>query len=192
MKDPYSLVASIRIPGTKFRLVDIWHCDRGHTDGACGWSYPRLTEKQRRAMRDLGFWEAREKHYLRYPFKIYTADLAEREALYRALILTISRVLRIRISYEEAATIASERCGLGGYDGLDRIFCWVPGYHSNSPKDRDDDRSQHWAQTCAGIARGLLARRRPWWRHPRWHIHHWRFYVPALVRLSPRLDPLRH
>jgi hypothetical protein len=125
-------------------------------------------------MRDLGFWESRERHFLRYPFKKYTADVADRETLYRGLVLLVARVLHLNVSYEHAAKMAAERFAVGGCDGLDGTFCWLPGYHSNSQEDRLDDRAHHWAGICGGIARELLRAKRRWWQHPRWHVHHWK------------------
>jgi hypothetical protein len=175
MKDPYTLVADLR-------FMQIWHRDKHGADGACGWTYPRLSEEQRRACKDLGFWEARERHYLRYPFKQYTADLADRVVLYRSLLILVARVIRVNLTVSEAESITAETFSVGGVDGPDRMFCWVPGWHSNNPEDSPDDRARYWSQQVASIARDLLKRKRPWWRHPRWHLWHWRFHVPLLRR----------
>lgn len=175
MHDPYTLVADLR-------FVQVWHRDaRGH-DGACGWSFPHPTDEQREALKNLGFWEGRERHFLRYAEKEHRGDLAERETLYRAAVLLVARVLKLRMSFDEAAKIASLKFAVGGCEGADGLFCFLPGYHSNYPEDRDEDRADRWTQICWGIARSLLAQRRRWWQHPRWHIHHWRLHVPLLHR----------
>jgi hypothetical protein len=173
MHDPYTLVFC-------FLGVQVWHRDAHGSDGACGWSYPHLSAKQSQACKDLGFWEARERHFLRYPFKSYSADVADREALYRALLLTIARVIRVPLSIDEATKIASEKNGLGGCEGIDHVFCFVPGYHTNYKEDTPEGRADHWTQVCHSIARSLLRMKRRWWQHPRWHFWHWRFSVPAL------------
>lgn len=172
MHDPYSLVCDLR-------FLQIWHRDAGGSDGACGWCFPRLTDKQWQALKDLGWWEGRERRFLRYPFKSYAADVADRETLYRAAILIVARVLRVRITFDEAAQIAAEKFGVGGTEGPDGLFCWVPGYHCNG-EDNAERRAEYWTQQCYAIARGLLRSRRRWWQHPRWHIHHWRLHVPVL------------
>lgn len=176
MKDPFTLVCDLRV-------VQVWHRDKGGRDGACGWSYPQLTEQQRKACSTLGFWEARERHYLRYPFKTYTADVADRHVLYLALVMTVARVIQVKVSIEEASVITAEAFGVGGVEGLDGIFCFVPGYHSNNKEDRKEDREQHWSGICCSVAREILRRKRHWWQHPRWHVWHWRFHVPLLSKL---------
>ena len=192
MKDPYTLVAAIRTPwGTP--LIDVWHKDPGgfSNDDSCGWSWPRLTEQQWSRMRDLGFWEGRERHYLRYPGKAHLTDLGERQGLYLALVLTVARMLGINMRYDDAAKIAAEKAGRGGFDGLDTVFCWLPGYHTNRTEDLAEERADHFARICSGVAREILRRRRHWYRHPRWHMHHWRLTfhpwrrLAAAVRKSP-------
>lgn len=175
MHDPYTLVADLR-------FVQIWHRDKGGHDGACGWSFPHLSKQQALACKSLGHSESRENHYLRYPTQSHVEDVADREALYRALLLTVARVIRVPLKYEDAAKEAAEKSGLGGFDGLDRIFCFVPGYHTNFKQDRPEHREEYWGRTCHGIARGLLLRNRKWWQHPRWHIWHWRIHVPVFRR----------
>lgn len=187
MHDPNSLAFSIRVGN--FHIADVWHVDpcRGSSDDSCGWIYPRLTTEQHATMRDLGWWEGRERHFLRYPFKTYQADVADREALYRAAILMVARMLGIRISFDEAATMAAHRFSVGGTEGPDGLFCFVAGYHSNYPKDRREDRARVWQATCTSIARELLRKRRRWWQHPRWHVGHWKVTFPALRRTLAKI-----
>ena len=178
MHDPCTVAFDIRTPwGSSF--ITVWHVDpcKGGSDNSCGFGFPRLTERQSQAMKDLGWWEGRERHFLRYPFKEYRAEVADREALYRAAILGVARALRLRMSFEEAAKMASEKFAVGGVEGPDRLFCFLPGYHSNYKDDRDEDRADIWRGQCAAIARTILFRRRRWWQHPRWHVHHWKIQI---------------
>lgn len=186
MHDPVTLAFTIRIG--RHVLANIWHVDpcRGASDDSCGWSYPRLTDAQHRRMKELGWWEGRERHFLRYPYKEYRADVADREALYRAAILLVARVLDVRMTFDEAAQMAAEKFGVGGCEGPDRLFCFLPGYHANYAEDRAEDRADVWRQQCTAIARLILLRRRRWWQHPRWHVWHWHITVPALRRFFPR------
>ena len=183
MHDPYSLVFD-------FGFGAIWHRDKNGADGACGWCYPRLSEKQAKAMKDLGFWEGKERHFLRYPGKVNQASITDRETLYRALLLLIARMLRIKLTVEEATLIAAEKNSVGGVDGMDRMFCFEPGWHTNRREDNEEDRREYWTGVCHGIARGLLRRKRRWYQHPRWHFWHWRISIPALNRRFG-WDPLK-
>lgn len=175
MHDPYTLIADIG-------PVQLWHRDKNGHDGACGWCYPQLTDRQRQACKDLGFWEGSERHYLRYPYKEYKADYADRVLLYRSLVLLVARVIRVKLTVDEAEAFVAEKFAVGGCEGPDGLFCFVAGYHSNYPEDRDQDRAEHWSRQCASVAREILRRKRPWFRHPRWHVHHWRINVPAFRR----------
>lgn len=174
MHDPYTLIADLNV-------VQLWHRDAKGHDGACGWTFPKLSDEQRKALDGLGWWEGRERHFLRYPFKTYSADVADRETLYRAAILMVARVLRVKMSFDEAARMAAEKFGVGGTEGPDRLFCWLPGWHCNG-EDSPEKRAEHWSRECYAISRELLRQRRRWWQHPRWHIHHWRIHVPAFRR----------
>ena len=180
MHDPETLAFSLYLG--RFNLLNVWHVDpcRGASDDSCGWTFPRLTTAQHQAMKDLGWWEGRERHYLRYPFKQYRAEVADREALYRAAILLVAKALRVRMSFGDASTMAAERFGVGGCEGPDRLFCFLPGYHTNHADDRAEDRADHWRQECTAIARLILLRHRRWWQHPRWHFWHWKLTFPGL------------
>jgi hypothetical protein len=195
MFDPMTLAFDVRLPfGKRRTLFMIWHndpCKGGGGDDSCGWSYPRLNDKQRQAIKDLAFWEGRERHYLRYPFKTYPGDIADREVLYRALILLVARVLQLDISFDQAAKMAALKFAVGGCDGADGTFCYLAGYHSNYKEDRQEDRQQHWQGVCMGIARQILSDRRKWWQHPRWHVRHWKIHIPAVKFVMEKLGTAR-
>jgi len=93
------------------------------------------------------------------------------------MILLVCRVLEIRFSWDQASRMASESIHIrtGGKAG--DCFCFVPGYHTNSKEDAEKYREDHFCGILYGIARNILAEKRPWYKHPRWHIHHWRLQI---------------
>ena len=190
MFDPQTVAFSIRAPwfrrwpdGTRYHpeMITIWHVDpcKDGSDDSCGFSYPKLTKKQRARLRDFAFDEGSNPYFLRAETRHWEGSPTDGETLYRALVLLAARALRIRMSLEEATVFAIERVHNGGFEGAASAFCWVPGYHCNG-SDSPDKRREQLAGAMAGIARELLRRRRPWWRRPRWHVHHWRLQVIPL------------
>lgn len=171
-----------------FGFVQIWHkdpCSDG-SDDSCGWSYPKLSEDQRKAMRNLGFWEGQERHFLIHAAKENPGDRLLNESMYRSQILMVARVLGIKMSFDAAAKMAAEKNAMGRCDGMKRMFCFLPGWHTNYTEDRVQDRVDQWAQSCMSVARQLLLARRPWYRHPRWHVYHWRITSRTLARIFRR------
>lgn len=179
MFDPDTLVASIPLPFTRgrVRIADIWHhdpCTDG-SDDSCGWSFPKLTEDQRRQLRYIAQTEAKQRRFLVSPTKEWCGSALEAETLYRGMVLLVACMLRIRMTAEQA-TLYAARKTTGNpdiFNGSDAL-CFLPGYHTNYSEDREDLREDVALQRFCGIARSLLASRRRWWQHPRWHVHHWR------------------
>lgn len=80
-------------------------------------------------------------------------------------------------------------------DGSDDSCGWfIRGRHlSKADKDlahrlitQEGDNLRHWFKArdddeaigqCLGVIAALRRRERPWWRHPKWHVWHWRFQV---------------
>jgi len=162
--------------------VTLWHRDKHGRDGACGWSYPHPNEEQAKAIKSLGFWEGREKHYLRYAEKSHSGHFADRMAMYRCLVALVAKVCQIKAKPALIDEIVTQQFQVGGVDGPDRLFCFLPGYHTNYTEDLPEKRAEYFAGFCRGIARELLRKTRPWYRHPRWHVWHWRIHVRGLSK----------
>lgn len=47
----------------------------------------------------------------------------------------------------------------------------------------DTSREERISSMAATIYGWILRETRPWYRHPRWHVHHWRLQVPFLKEL---------
>ena len=184
MHDPMSMIGEwprygtwlYRLIGTQFTL---WHRDpeSDGTDDSCGWPFPKLSKEQRKRLRDWAWFEGHDPYFLRCPGKQFNGPRAEAECLYRALILDVARCLRLRISLEEATRWAIDSVHSGGVSDGARLFCYLPGYHTNFTEDTAERRQDHFTGIICSIARELLCRRRPWYRHPRWHIWHWRLRI---------------
>jgi hypothetical protein len=172
-----------RPEGYRDTFITVWHVDpeRDGTDDSCGYSYVKLTKKQRERLRNAAWHEGHNPHFLCCREKEWTGTQAEAEALHRGLVFLICRVLRLKITFDEAAKFASEAthildCGKAG-----GAFCFLPGYHTNSQKDSIEEREDHFCGIMCNVARNILTERRRWWQHPKWHFWHWKIQCRPLL-----------
>lgn len=59
-------------------------------------------------------------------------------------------------------------------DSILRVFEEGCGVHYDAKKHR----AERIASMASCIYGWILRESRPWWKHPRWHIHHWKIQVP--------------
>jgi hypothetical protein len=174
--------------------VDIWHVDPERNvpgqrpDDSCGWFPRNLTPPIQKAVDELlgGGWEG-ERRMLetallrrapfdaRYP-SLQRMPLAEGYALalmYLTLIDRLSlhnRKSRWRRPSETGAQLRvlrlAQQLTLNDHDNL--LGC---------------DTAESFIRLLAASYRRDI---RPWWQHPRWHVHHWKVSV-ALVRNVKRM-----
>lgn len=54
-------------------------------------------------------------------------------------------------------------------------------YHGDVGPERRQERIEEFAQTVYGW---ILRATRPWYKHPRWHVHHWKIRVEPITLLK--------
>jgi hypothetical protein len=206
MHDPMTMAFDIKYPWVKSRharkdgsefvyresFITIWHNDpeRDGSDDSCGYTIPKLTKRQLERLKNVAWSEARNPYFLRYAAKTSPRhNRAEIEALYRGLILLVADALDIPCTFEQASRQAATT--IHHPDCTDRggVFCYLDGYHNNFPETEPGSesdrrhREQHFVSVMAGIARWMLRDQRPAYRHPRWHVHHWRVQIHPWLKV---------
>lgn len=64
------------------------------------------------------------------------------------------------------------------YNGIHRIF------EKNCNEEYTSEKREERIRDLASCVYSFIERkRRPWWKHPKWHIHHWRVQIRPLQRL---------
>ena len=162
--------------GHRHALITIWHVDPqiGGSDDSCGFSYVRLTKKQIEILRNTAWCEGQTPHFLICPSKKWTGTISDAESLYRGLYLLVCRVLHLNCSYVGACRYATEKVHLPDSLNFGSEFCYLPGYHTNSKLDSTENRKAVFHSVLCGCARTILTELRPWYKHPRYHIHHFK------------------
>jgi hypothetical protein len=168
--------------GYRNSFITIWHVDpeKDGSDDSCGYSYPKITKKQREILRNAARWEGRDHHFLNCPEKHFTGTVEQAECLYRGLVLLVVRVLRLKLSWDEICRYSAEAIHIRTGEKFGGVFCFLPGYHTNCKEDKESERVDHFHGILCNVARGLLDLKRPWYRHPRWHIWHWKLQIHPL------------
>lgn len=184
MHDPMTVAFDIRWPWywMKYRpsIVTVWHVDpeRDGSDDSCGWSSPRLNKRQREQMEHLAYHEARDPWLFRDPVK-RISSASEAESLLRGVIQVVARVLKLRFSWDEICSMACDMAHCPG-DNFQGSLCHLPGWHTNFKEDLTSEREYRATGVYCNVARLLLRKKRRWYRHPRWHVWHWKIQIHPL------------
>jgi len=182
-------------------FITIWHIDPERhipgqrSDDSCGWFHPPLNQIQREIIETLAQDEARTPWFAALDAK-ENADAVQCEALVRGAFLIVSMCLENRLGWrrwrlrkrpvtlDEATKWASEMVH-NSIDNFRHRLAFKSGYHSNwyhppQPNTVEEDkwfRQQDAESFFCAIMSKILRERRPWYRHPKWHILHWRLRI---------------
>lgn len=180
MHDPLTLAFRCKILGCE--LFEVWHKDpcRGGGDDSCGWSYARPSYAVLKSLGGRAHREARTPWFLRRPGR-KGPGAVETEALLRQAVSEVARMAKIPLTADECTLFAAEHA-----PSFADSFCFEAGWHTGAKVDTTAGRKDVALRLFIRIAVELLTERRPWWRHPRWHLHHWRISCWWLRRFLKR------
>ena len=179
MHDPMTVIRRLPFGGT------LWHVDpeSDGTDISCGWFSPKLTKKQISNIELSAEWEADHPFFLQARVKVLT-NPAESLPLMRCAFRYGAMMLREKVSLAEIDQWSIDAI-CNHVDNFRSSLCFEPGYHSNFREDRIEDRTRCAIELFGAVARWILREHRPWWKHPRWHIRHWKVTFPRRLPKCP-------
>lgn len=186
MYDPSTVAHEIRLPwpGRIYGLpiITVWHEDpeksgRGNRgDDSCGWFRPPTTKEERATI---------EKLALRQYTSIFERQCAEREGKDYASVCFVPTAYDAVYWSWRAIKFSKAK----GWQYGDRRNALTPeelqAIYLLSANPMDNIRSTVAAIKSADnfvdffqIVYSCFTRHhRPWWQHPRWHLHHWRLQI---------------
>lgn len=177
MHDPMTVAHRIESPfykmtpfGTKYRksLITIWHVDpeTDHSDDSCGWFVrPRHVDQIIREKVKAEFRFQLKNHYwweengvMRFS-PIATLLMMYRNAAYQHF-QNWDKVERFTRKHMSQIILFAE-------NETDCIFTYRKLVYK-------DDQANELADI---VYTDIIRKTRPWYRHPRWHLHHWKVQI---------------
>jgi hypothetical protein len=190
MHDPMTVAFEIKRPwrerpsklwpkGYRPTWITIWHVDPENdgSDDSCGWSYPRITEIDRKHAQEIVEHDRKFPYLFNRPRQVNNPEYPSLESIgpgdCAALIHEIWRQVRWWEERKPMTTRLMLRAleyGIGTNDSFQHSFC---------PERPDDE-----LRCVTYVIRAYRRETRSWYRHPRWHWWHWKIQVHPLQDLK--------
>lgn len=186
IKRPWPQRSSLLANGKTWRywptLVTVWHVSPIGED-ACGWAFPRLTDRHDALVNELVREDLAFPYFSsmsvqrsgvildpRYSFR----QLPPGDAfglIYAAWLVIAWRLERRSLTPQDLLAIGN--LALCHNDNL--RACLV---------DPTEKPAELLASFFHAVLRNYLRFRRPWYKHPRYHVHHWKITIEPLLQLK--------
>lgn len=181
MHDPTSVAHDIRLFGRS--ILTIWHVDpeTDGTDDSCGWFSPKLTRREDKIIDDIANWEKDFPYYSspHLPLTVVNPKYNYKEILAGDCLAYVSG------AWKHIAWDRDRRKKLTAAEW------WSVVELSTTPSDnlrailadREENVAYRVTRFFSCVMKAYLRHHRPWWKHPRWHIHHWQFQIHFIQTL---------
>lgn len=197
MHDPMTVAFEIKwpIPKTeilpnghkwksRYTLVTIWHVDpeSDGTDSSCGYSIPNLTERDGKIIDEVIKWEESFPYYSSPYLPITQVD----PKYDYSQQLAGDCLAHVAAAWQHIAWIRDRRRGLTIGEWW-RVVSIATSPHDNLRailSDKEEDADDRVRRFFGCVMRQYLAHHRPWYKHPKWHIHHWWIQIHPLQDLK--------
>lgn len=149
-----------KVRGYRPTLFSVWH------DGDCGWAYPEITKQEWEKISQVmecatDFFQKRGNYYV--------SIMAQLETTYG-----MAETIAWRLWHKQLKPKHLMRLMSLVSDPVDNIR-----HYFENPLEYSDLERLYWI-----ITRVLKRIDRPWYKHPRWHLHHWCVHCDWLVRFK--------
>jgi hypothetical protein len=196
MHDPMTVAFEIKSPffhrfqGMRFHnsIVTVWHCDpeRDGTDDSCGW-FQRSRHGDKAVLSKIvsGFdfdWDKWAGSWFKPDGTPNLSTIAITFGMMHKAAwehFKHNRRKTDRFMRRHAADLISF-----AENPTDSLFQSINRVYGVNERETREDRIASFASVCYGW---VLRATRPWYRHPKWHVHHWKIQVHAIQQLKRRL-----
>lgn len=207
MFDPLTVAFEIKYPWRKYKpgdkqfpdgyrdtFITVWHDDpqTGGMDDSCGFEYPRIPKDlQDRIMQEVAI-ESQTQEFYRVESEIETfMDEGEEVSVVRekwfpkfslefmiesVYLFLLWRLFKKHLLLGDIQKICYLKSNPG--DSFQYFVDLSLGQGEVTYLQRSDIESFYFC-----VVRQILYVRRKWWRHPKWHIHHWKLQIHPLQKL---------
>jgi hypothetical protein len=175
MYDPKTVAFDIRNPflrnkwGDRPLLITIWHVDpeSDNSDDSCDWFGGRLTGEEVSRIQKL----AKSEHGFYFDYDLIAIKGADPFTVICAAWRSVKHELYKdrRYSHKDLEAIVK--------------LATNPGDNLRAQAIAAESNPDELSRLFLLVARQIKKQRRPWWRHPRWHVHHWQLQFHPYERL---------
>jgi hypothetical protein len=162
-------------------LVTIWHVDpeRDGTDDSCGWFAPKVDRlNDLKLVREMVEWEQGHPYYFAQLQRVRNPEYPSLWSIGPgdALGLVLAAWMQFAWRLERRARLSTKLINAAIDAAVREHDNFQHGLTAGNREDQE--------RTMLFLLRAYRRARRPWWRHPRWHVHHWRIQVPIVGTLK--------